>query len=144
MPVAGFIQQFKFRVMKIKMPQGVDMGRLVASDLPLLSSQRRPALPGGRIRGEAFFCPAVFSHAAQNAFVAGNFRHLRLLLGCGKQVVVMQLNAPARIDFILGFDDCLECLAYCPALTGIGPKFLPQGGNGISRILRLIIPAFNS
>jgi len=83
MPGSGRIQDADFGLVKVQMPEPVDMADFKAAHLPVLEPLRGPLLTIGGLCRSMALGPAIVAHAAQHGFVAGHRSEMRLLANQG-------------------------------------------------------------
>ena len=101
MPFSFGIQYADFSLVEIQVPQTMNMGDFIAAHFPSLEPFSRLLLSRAGLRGFMGSQPSVVPHATQNGLVAGNRFKLGLLLGCGHQIVIVQLNIPTTMGRVL-------------------------------------------
>src|SRR5258707_9125849 len=118
-PTAFIEQDAKRTVMKIQMPQSIDILALIAADLPSLD-----AMPGSLGAGTVYrttawaLDQAVNFHEAHNRGIGRNCcARSRLLFDCHCQVVSVQLVAPVGMLAILGSQQ----FAHLRTQSGVPP-----------------------
>ena len=118
-PLTGWIQNTDFGMVKVQMPQSMDMGDFKAAHFTLFKSPGGALLSGTRSRWFVALPPAVVAHATQHGFVAGHRPQLRRLLNPGRQIIVVQLDVPAWMGLVLRFQLGQQRIGHGPADTGI-------------------------
>ena len=83
MPGSGRIQDADFGLVKVQMPEPVDMANFKAAHLPAFEALGGELLTMGGLCRSMAPGPAVVAHAAQNGFVAGHRSEMRLLANQG-------------------------------------------------------------
>lgn len=102
-PCALFVENADLGLVKIKVPEAMHMRCFEIAYFTMLTSFFGSPLSIGRLGRYIRLQPTVFAHATQHRFVAGHLSKMGLRFGHCLQVVIMQLNIPARVIFILCF-----------------------------------------
>lgn len=143
MPLAGGIHDADLGLVKVQMPEPVDVGDFVGPHLTAFQALCAPLLPctgPGRL-GSAL--PSVVAHAAEHGLVAGQGFEVGLFIGQRHQVVIVQLDVPSAMGLVLGLERGQHGFGNRPAHAGIRADFAAQGADGVLCLFGLVVPALD-